>query len=73
MKGTLRGFGKSLAREWAPHGMPMNMVSPLALVAGHGQRHRAGPGYGERLDRRVPLGRVGDPEPDVGRAVVFLV
>ena len=26
-----------------------------------------------RLNRRVPLGRVGDPETDVGRAVAFLV
>jgi len=26
-----------------------------------------------RLNRRVPLGRVGDPETDVGRGVAFLV
>ena len=31
MKGALRGFAKSLAREWAPHGVTVNVVSPLAF------------------------------------------
>jgi 3-oxoacyl-[acyl-carrier protein] reductase len=30
MKGALRGFAKSLAREWAPHRITVNVVSPLA-------------------------------------------
>lgn len=30
MKGALRGFAKSLAREWAPHAITVNVVSPLA-------------------------------------------
>ena len=33
----------------------------------------ADPAMEERLNRRVPLGRVGDPETDVGLAVAFLV
>jgi 3-oxoacyl-[acyl-carrier protein] reductase len=33
----------------------------------------ADPAMAERLNRRVPLGRVGDPETDVGVAVAFLV
>jgi 3-oxoacyl-[acyl-carrier protein] reductase len=31
------------------------------------------PGVQERLSRRVPMGRVGDPELDVGPAVAYLV
>ena len=46
VKGALRGFTKSLAREWAPHGMQVNIISPLALSPAMAQRHRAGPGCG---------------------------
>ncbi|HEX4528436.1 MAG TPA: SDR family oxidoreductase [Acidimicrobiia bacterium] len=72
VKGALRGFAKSLAREWAPHGMPVNIISPLALSPAMGRAIEQDPGVGERLARRVPMGRVGDPEHDVGPAVVYL-
>jgi 3-oxoacyl-[acyl-carrier protein] reductase len=72
VKGALRGFTKSLAREWAPHGMPVNSVSPLALSPALARAVEHDPGVAERLARRVPMGRVGDPEHDVGPAVVYL-
>ena len=72
VKGALRGFTKSLAREWAPLGMTVNIVSPLAMSPAMASAIEQDPGVGERLARRVPMGRVGDPEPDVGPAVVFL-
>ena len=34
---------------------------------------KAEPAMEERLSRRVPLGRIGDPEHDIGPAVAFLI
>ncbi|MGV0801411.1 SDR family oxidoreductase, partial [Mycolicibacterium elephantis] len=34
---------------------------------------KAEPAMEERLARRIPLGRIGDPEHDIGAAVAFLV
>jgi 3-oxoacyl-[acyl-carrier protein] reductase len=73
VKGALRGFAKSLAREWAPDGVRVNVVSPLAFSPAMEQAIAADPAMEERLNRRVPMGRVGDPEADVGVAVAFLV
>ncbi len=73
VKGALRGFAKSLAREWAPEGVTVNVVSPLAFSPAMEHAIAADPAMEERLSRRVPLGRVGDPETDVGVAVAFLV
>jgi 3-oxoacyl-[acyl-carrier protein] reductase len=73
VKGALRGFAKSLAREWAPEGVRVNVVSPLAFSPAMEHAIEAAPAMEERLNRRVPMGRVGDPEADVGVAVAFLV
>ncbi|MDG4669244.1 SDR family oxidoreductase [Mycobacterium sp. 236(2023)] len=73
MKGALRGFAKSLAREWAPHRITVNIVSPLAYSPAMTAAIAAEPAMQERLERRVPLGRIGDPEADIGAAVSFLV
>ncbi len=73
MKGALRGFAKSLAREWAPHGITVNAVSPLAYSPAMTAAIEAEPAMEQRLSRRVPLGRIGDPERDIGSAVAFLV
>lgn len=73
MKGALRGFAKSLAREWAPHGITVNVVSPLAYSPAMSAAIEAEPAMEARLARRIPLGRIGDPEVDVGAAVSFLV
>ena len=73
MKGALRGFAKSLAREWAPHAITVNVVSPLAYSPAMTAAIEADPAMEERLSRRVPLGWIGDPERDVGSAIAFLV
>ena len=73
MKGALRGFAKSLAREWAPFGITVNVVSPLAFSPAMVNAITEDPDMEGRLNRRVPLGRVGDPETDVGRGVALLL
>ena len=73
MKGALRGFAKSLAREWASHRITVNVISPLAYSPAMTAAIEAEPAMEERLARRIPLGRIGDPESDIGSAVSFLV
>ena len=73
MKGALRGFAKSLAREWAPSQITVNVISPLAYSPAMTAAIEAEPAMEERLARRIPIGRIGDPERDIGSAVAYLV
>lgn len=72
VKAALRGFAKSLAREWAPLGVTVAVVSPLAETPAMVAAAEADPGLRARLAGRVPLGRLGDPEHDIGPVVAFL-
>lgn len=72
VKGALRGFAKSLAREWGPLDVRVNLLSPLALTPAMENAIREDPPLADRLARRVPLGRLGDAETDIGAAVAFL-
>lgn len=73
VKGALRGFTKSLAREWAPYGITVNAVSPLAFSPAMEAAIAAEPAMEARLARRIPMGRIGDPVTDIGPAVAFLM
>ncbi|MGH8986746.1 MAG: SDR family NAD(P)-dependent oxidoreductase [Acidimicrobiia bacterium] len=72
VKAALRGFAKSLAREWAPLGATVNLVSPLAQTPAMVNAIREDPALADRLAARVPMGRLGDPETDIGPVVAFL-
>ncbi|OBG76592.1 SDR family NAD(P)-dependent oxidoreductase [Mycobacterium sp. E3305] len=73
VKGALRGFAKSLAREWGAYGITVNVISPLAYSPAMTAAIEADPAMEERLARRIPLARIGDPQLDIGSAVTFLV
>jgi len=68
-KAGLVGFGRSLARELAPRGITVNVVSPgpieTDMLAALDDERRA------LLSAMVPLGRTGAPE-EVAAAVRFL-
>jgi NAD(P)-dependent dehydrogenase (short-subunit alcohol dehydrogenase family) len=72
VKGALRGFAKSLAREWAPFGVTVNVVSPLAQTPAMTSAYEKDPTLEARLTGAVPMGHLGDPETEIGPAVVFL-
>jgi NAD(P)-dependent dehydrogenase (short-subunit alcohol dehydrogenase family) len=72
VKGAIRGFVKSLAKEWGPLGVTVNCISPLAETPAMASAYRENPELEARLQRLVPLGRIGDPEADIAPAVVFL-
>jgi 3-oxoacyl-[acyl-carrier protein] reductase len=73
VKGALRGFAKSLAREWGDIGVTVNLVSPLATTPALEQAMIEDPALEARLAARIPLGRVGDAEADIGPVVAFLL
>jgi 3-oxoacyl-[acyl-carrier protein] reductase len=73
VKAGLRGFAKSLAKEWGRRGITVNCVSPLAETDALRRAYEENPALEERLKRIVPLGRIGDPHDDVAPAVIFLL
>jgi 3-oxoacyl-[acyl-carrier protein] reductase len=73
VKGALRGFAKSLAREWGAIGVTVNLVSPLAATPALQQAMIEDPALEGRLAARIPLGRIGDAEADIGPVVAFLL
>lgn len=60
-----------LAVEWAPHRINVNAIGPTFILTPLTQSTFDDPVLREDLLRRIPLGRVGQPEDVVG-AVVFL-
>jgi NAD(P)-dependent dehydrogenase (short-subunit alcohol dehydrogenase family) len=72
-KAAQRGLAKSLAREWGPLGVRVNCIAPLAVTPALQRAAVAAPvPLDELLAARAPLGRVGDPEADIGPVAVFL-
>jgi 3-oxoacyl-[acyl-carrier protein] reductase len=72
VKGAQRGFLKSLARDWAPDGIRVNGMGPLAFSPTMEASFRVAPKLLERVMRAMPLGRFGEPERDIAPAVLFL-
>ncbi|MEM9202078.1 MAG: SDR family oxidoreductase [Actinomycetota bacterium] len=72
VKGAQRGILKSLAREWGPDGIRVNAIAPVAWTPAMTTATDANPTLQARLEARTPLGRIGDPETDIGPVAVFL-
>lgn len=64
-------LARSLAVEWAAHGVRVNAVAPGYIATDLTVRGRAVPGWGERWIDMTPLRRLGTPE-EVAAAVHFL-
>jgi NAD(P)-dependent dehydrogenase (short-subunit alcohol dehydrogenase family) len=73
IKGAIRGFAKSLAIEWGPHQIAVACISPLSTSPALTRAYEKNPELEARLTQHIPLGRVGDPEHDIGPVVSFLV
>lgn len=71
-KEAIRGLSRVASREWGPYGIRVNVIVPNALSPASMEFRDAHPERFARAMARVPLGRVGDPETDIGRAVVAL-
>jgi NAD(P)-dependent dehydrogenase (short-subunit alcohol dehydrogenase family) len=71
-KEALRTLTRTAAREWAGHGIVANAICPGAKGSGMLRRYAEDPELEATLDAMNPMGRVGDPETDIGPVAVFL-
>ncbi|MBK7950248.1 MAG: SDR family oxidoreductase [Deltaproteobacteria bacterium] len=72
VKAAIAMITRAAAVEWGPHGIRANVVAPMVWSPANEEAMRADPALHERLVSTIPLGRIGDPEKDLGRVVVFL-
>lgn len=72
-KQAIRSLSRAAAHEWAQDNIRVNTIAPLAMTPGMEGWIEADPVGSNAFLATVPSGRVGDPESDIGRAVVFLV
>jgi len=72
-KAALGAMSRAAANEWGPDGIRVNVIMPFALTDSVARFFTNEPEHANSILAEVPLGRVGDPETDIGRAVAFLV
>lgn len=71
-KEGVRALTKVAANEWGPLGIRVNCICPTAATPSFEQFERENPELARRMATDRPLGRMGDPELDIGRAIVSL-
>jgi 2-hydroxycyclohexanecarboxyl-CoA dehydrogenase len=72
-KEAIRGLTRVTSRELGPYGIRVNTVCPAVLSPSAERWANEQPERFERVLKSIPLGRMGDAEADIGRAVVALV
>jgi 3-oxoacyl-[acyl-carrier protein] reductase len=72
IKSGMRGFAKSLAREWGPHNILVAAIAPAGLTGPAVQYLERNPAFGAQIAANTPLGRLGDPRHDIGRTIVAM-
>jgi len=71
-KEAIRGFSRSLAREWGPDGIRVNMIRPIAASPSLAGWAEENPKLAAVQARAIPLGRFGDCDADIAPVAVFL-
>ena len=71
-KEGIRGLSRVAATEWAPDGVRVNVICPLAMTEGLVKFKEEYPERYAQTIKGVPMGRFADPEKDVGGVCVFL-
>jgi NAD(P)-dependent dehydrogenase (short-subunit alcohol dehydrogenase family) len=72
-KEGIRGLSRVAAREWGRFGIRVNVVCPFGGSPSATSFNAEHPKAAAAILRNTPLGRMGDCESDIGRAVVALV
>jgi NAD(P)-dependent dehydrogenase (short-subunit alcohol dehydrogenase family) len=68
-KEAIRQLSRVAAKEWGPVGIRVNVICPFA----HGpERWESSHWLTDELLERIPLRRDGDPQRDIGAAIVYL-
>jgi NAD(P)-dependent dehydrogenase (short-subunit alcohol dehydrogenase family) len=71
-KGGVIALTRALAVEWAPQGVQVNAIAPSWFQTSMGRLVDLDPQYRDRIMRRVPMGRLGEPD-ELSGAAVFLL
>ena len=71
-KEALRTLTRTAAREWAPHGICCNAICPGAATEAYQKFAAAQPDNAAAMLKLNPMGRMGDPEADIGSVALFL-
>jgi NAD(P)-dependent dehydrogenase (short-subunit alcohol dehydrogenase family) len=71
-KGAVEGLAKSLAAEWAPNKIRVNVVAPSLTDTPLASQLLANEDKKEASNKRHPLGRYGRPE-DIAAATLYLL
>lgn len=71
-KEAIRGISRVAANEWGRDGINVNLISPIADSPGVRAWAEAQPEYYQAVLNKIPLGRFGHIEEDIGRVAVFL-
>lgn len=72
VKSALSAISRAAANEWGKDGIRVNTIMPFANTDAVAAYFKNEPKHAAGVLAGVPLGRVGDPETDIGAGVVFL-
>jgi 2-hydroxycyclohexanecarboxyl-CoA dehydrogenase len=72
-KEGIRGLSRVAAREWGRFGIRVNVICPFGGSPSATSFNEEHPKAAQAILRSTPLGRMGDCEDDIGRAVAALV
>jgi NAD(P)-dependent dehydrogenase (short-subunit alcohol dehydrogenase family) len=72
-KQAIRILSRAAAHEWALVGIRVNTIAPVAMTPSMDWWFETDPAGAQAWLNDLPTGRIGDPEMDIGRVVVFLV
>jgi NAD(P)-dependent dehydrogenase (short-subunit alcohol dehydrogenase family) len=73
VKQAIRAMTRTASSEWGRDNIRVNTIAPHAMSPGMEMWIKAVPDEAAAFIATIPLGRLGDCEMDIGRAVVFLV
>lgn len=71
-KEASRALARTAAREWARHGIRVNVICPAAATEAYEAFASMAPDNAAALLKQNPMGRMGDPEADIGGVALFL-
>lgn len=71
-KEALRTLTRTAAREWAPYQICCNVICPGAATEAYRNFAEANPENAAAMLKLNPMGRMGDPEADIGSVALFL-
>ena len=71
-KEAIRALTRTAAREWGPYNITVNTIIPGMLTERSREFFEANPEHAANSLANIPMGRLGEPELEIGALVVFL-